>query len=97
MLVAAKALDLPSTVAIAAGVAASLAIRTLALIFGLSLYRPAVPNQSGDGPCGKPGADWRIRQQTRRTSCCISVDCVKSGDTCMPKRLSGRVGDDLNW
>jgi uncharacterized membrane protein YeiH len=37
VLVATKALDLPSLVAIAAGVAASFAIRAVALIFGLSL------------------------------------------------------------
>ena len=37
VLVAIKALDLPSPVAIAAGVAASFAIRAVALIFGLSL------------------------------------------------------------
>jgi uncharacterized membrane protein YeiH len=37
VLVATKALDLPSPVAVAAGVAASFAIRAVALIFGLSL------------------------------------------------------------
>jgi uncharacterized membrane protein YeiH len=37
VLVAIKALDLPSPVAVAAGVAASFAIRAVALIFGLSL------------------------------------------------------------
>jgi uncharacterized membrane protein YeiH len=54
VLVVSNALDLPSPVAVLGGVAVALAIRAGALFYGLSLYRPAVPNQSGIVPRGKP-------------------------------------------
>jgi uncharacterized membrane protein YeiH len=54
VLVAVRALDLPSPVAVAGGVAVSFAIRAVALIFGLSLYRPAIPGQGGIVTRGKP-------------------------------------------